>query len=147
MGVLFFRKFHSDLLSTNGSVASSPLSEYMDGRPVAVIAPRDLPLEAQVNEAVGIFFREVNSIVFVLNFEQFEDIAENLYELKEKSSNACVAIMLAVVALVDSSDNAFNRAYHYLDHAVSEGSLESVQAIMLFVSGFNMHLRLITNNE
>jgi hypothetical protein len=87
-----------------------------------------------VDDAASKFFSEVNNIVYVLSFEQYEDTVERLYELNEPSSNASVASVLAMVALVDRSDDAFHRAYRYFDQTVAEASLESVQAIMLFVS-------------
>ncbi|KAI1381234.1 fungal-specific transcription factor domain-containing protein [Hypoxylon crocopeplum] len=128
----FFRKVHSDHLFTSRSVAPPcSLSEYTDGRPIAMIVPTDLPLRSQVDEAAVTFFSEVNNIVYILNFEQFEDTVEHIYD-GQQSSNAGVASMLAVVALAEGSDDAFDRAYHYLDQTVAEGSLESVQAIMLY---------------
>lgn len=87
-----------------------------------------------MDEAASKFFSEVNNIVFVLSFEQFEDTVERLYDLNQPSSNASVASILAMVALVDGSDDSFQHSYRYFDQAVAEASLESVQAIMLFVS-------------
>lgn len=87
-----------------------------------------------MEEATTKFFAEVNCIVNILNFEKFQEMVGELYDLKQASSNAGIAIVLGVVALAGDLDYVLHQACQYLDPTIAEGSLESVQAIMILVS-------------
>lgn len=73
-------------------------------------------------------------MIWILSYEKFIDILENIYNPGQPTSNASMATMLAIVALAEDSEDMLNSACQYFDLAVSEGSLESIQTIMVLVS-------------
>jgi hypothetical protein len=95
----------------------------------------DLPPQNRVLEAASRFFTEVNSVAYVLNYERFLGAIDKLYSAKASNSISTTAIILAVVSLVEKSDNMFRVACRYLEPTLAENQYESIQAIMLFVSG------------
>lgn len=73
-------------------------------------------------------------MVWILSYEKFIDTVENVYSPGQPTSNSSMASVLAIVALAEGSEDVLNSACQYFDLAVSEGSLESIQMIMILVS-------------
>lgn len=134
--VSFYQQIHDKFWSSgNGNNApySSP-ALYAGGETTKTVLPTDLPPRDLVERALIAFFSEVNNVVFVLDFEEFEETIAHLYDSKLPSSAAGVMGLLAMVALMERSESSFDAAYRYFDQTLVERSLESVQAIMLLVS-------------
>lgn len=116
---------------------------FADRRHLTVIVPNELPTRDQLDLATTKFFAEVNSVINILNFAQFQEIVEDLYHLGQASTNANIAIVLGVTALVSGSDTVLDQACQYLDSSIAEGSLESIQAIMILVSAATLSMLVI----
>lgn len=130
----FFNTIQSRLASRNSHLVHPWPRDCADGRPVAFVAPGSLPLRSRVDRATERFFAEVNSVVWILSYEKFIDTVENVYSPGQPTSNSSMASVLAIVALAEGSEDVLNSACQYFDLAVSEGSLESIQMIMILVS-------------
>ena len=130
----FFETIQSRLASSNSHLVQPWPRDCADGRPVALVAPGSLPLRSRADRATERFFAEINSVIWILGYEKFIDIVENIYSPKQPTSNASMASLLAIVALAEGSEDMLDSACQYFDLAVSEGSLESIQMIMILVS-------------
>jgi len=107
----------------------------------------DLPPQKRVLEVASRFFTEVNSVAYVLNYERFLGAVDKLYSAKTSNSISTAAIILAVVSLVEKSDDMFRVACRYLEPTLAENQYESIQAIMLFVSGISVKFPLEVTHE
>ena len=102
--------------------------------PVPVEPPNEpLPPRAQIEEAAINFFAEVNSIVYIMTFEGFQQCLESIYGPKGSCSNAAFGVVYTLASLFPGGDHAFSQASHYIRLAIEEGSIETVQALMLMV--------------
>ncbi|KAH7131735.1 fungal-specific transcription factor domain-containing protein [Dactylonectria estremocensis] len=119
-----------------------PLSDNpRDGQPIAKVHPQNLPDRKSIDEATTRFFTEVNVGTYIMDYGEFLALLENSYHLCLPLSNASVMAIHLVFALCQNSENSFITANQYFTKAITEGTLESIQALMLLV------LCLITRSQ
>lgn len=111
-----------------------PMEEFLfDGVPQSLVSPLNLPAQAMVSKAATAFFAEINNIIYVLSFERFQIDLEKVYSLRPATTNAKLAIIYLMVALKDPDPDSFSFATRYGNASIEEGTLESVQALMIMV--------------
>lgn len=106
--------------------------DLCDGEPLFGVPPIALP-DRRTCERCGVtFFNHINSVVYILTPEKFFNSVEAIYSGRDITPSAQATIHL-IVALVDSCSESFEIARMQMESVMEEGSLESIQAIMLMV--------------
>lgn len=114
-----------------------------DGQRIDKFCPKNLPDRKSMDEATTTFFTEVNIGTYVLDSDEFLALLENSYHLGLPSSNASVMIIYLVFALCHDSEDSFTTAGQYFAETIKEGTLESVQALVLQVISSYPHLAAV----
>lgn len=115
--------------------------DLLDGRPLAGLPAIGLP-DRKTCEKCGLtFLRSVNSVIYFFSPETFFNSLEMVYNGGSTPLSIQVIIHL-VVALVNDSIESFEYARMQMESVIEEGSLASVQAIMLMVRDEVSHARL-----
>ena len=120
---------HARLLRGQPSVNS----HIIDGNTIGVAYPHNLPARQQIEIAATRFFAEVNNIAYVLKYEQVQSTLENIY-CGLPSTRSSLAIVYLILSCGPDSDHFYTEGCRYSTAALEEGTLESVQALMLMVS-------------
>lgn len=105
--------------SFDGQVISSRNAEY-------------LPDRAALEQAAMTFFRDINSVIFILDQEKFYAWLDEVYS-EQDVSTSILAIVYLVMALLGDETSSFEIARSYMNDVIEESSLNSVRAIMLMV--------------
>jgi hypothetical protein len=105
--------------SFDGQVISSRNAEY-------------LPDRAALEQAAMTFFRDINSVIFILDQEKFYAWLDEVYS-EQDVSTSILAIVYLVMALCGDETSSFEIARSYMNDVIEESSLNSVRAIMLMV--------------
>ncbi|KFY72128.1 hypothetical protein V499_07699 [Pseudogymnoascus sp. VKM F-103] len=103
--------------SFDGQVISSRNAEY-------------LPDRAALEQAAMTFFRDINSVIFILDQEKFYAWLDEVYS-EQDVSTSILAIVYLVMALCGDETSSFEIARSYMNNVIEESSLDSVRAIML----------------
>lgn len=106
--------------------------DLLDGRPMAGLPAIWLPDRKTCEQCGLTFLRSVNSVIYFFSPETFFNLLEMVYSGANTPLSVQVIIHL-VVALVDDSTESFEYARMQMESVIEEGSLASVQAIMLMV--------------
>lgn len=118
------------------------MDELCDGHRVDVVYPSDFPARDQVQQAATKFFSEINNIIYIMSYEQFQQHLDNIYQYNLPTSNSIILLMGLVISLDEKFEDYFAKACKHFDMALEEACLESVQALMLLV---NIHNPYITH--
>ncbi|KAF7185206.1 Helicase-like transcription factor [Pseudocercospora fuligena] len=130
----FLRRVYARHSAQHPSQPIGRPEDTTDGSVPKVRMPNVLPDVESLERAVAKFFSEINSTLYIMVPEAFGRIVEGLYTRRFAASNACMTIVLAIYALMaDSASSWFHQACLYLDLIILEGSLESIQAIMILM--------------
>lgn len=105
-----------------------------DGQLIAKVCPENLPDRKSMDEATTRFFTEVNVGTYIMDYDEFLALLESSYNLHLPLSNASIMAIHLVFALCQESEDSFTTANQYYTKALTEGTLESLQALMLLVS-------------
>lgn len=106
--------------------------DLRDGEPLCGVPAITLP-DRRTCERCGVtFFSHINSVVYILSPETFFNAVETAYSGRDASPSVQATIHL-IVALVNGSSENFELARMQMESVIEEGSLESVQAMMLMV--------------
>ncbi|KAJ9644294.1 hypothetical protein H2204_001645 [Knufia peltigerae] len=109
-----------------------PMEEFLfDGVPKSLVSPVNLPARAIVSQAATAFFAEINNIIYVLSYERFQIDLEKVYSFRPATTNAKLAIIHLMVSLIDPDADLFSFATRFGNASIEEGTLESVQALMI----------------
>lgn len=136
MSTFYSRITSSALASIRDGIFQTlpPIEEFLfDGVPQSLVSPLNLPVRAMVSKAATAFFAEINNIIYVLSFERFQIDLEKVYSLRPATTNAKLAVIYLMVALKDPDPDILSSATRYGNASIEEGTLESVQALMIMV--------------
>ncbi|KAK2605788.1 hypothetical protein N8I77_008602 [Diaporthe amygdali] len=104
--------------------------DLSDGQPLWAIPAIALP-PRKLSEQCGVtFFTQINSVLYILSPEKFFNSVEAAYSGRDTPTST-QAIIHLVVALANRSPENFETARMQMESVLEEGSLESVQAMML----------------
>jgi hypothetical protein len=115
------------------------LDEYhwTDKIVVDKVDPKNLPPRGAVSEALKIFFAEINCVIYVLSYECFQSYLDSIYVHGNQSSHSGLALVYLMLSLWPLSDQYFVEGCQYCTEGMGEGTIESVQALMLMVSSIH----------
>ena len=99
----------------------------------------DLPPRADFEHAASLFFAEINCVTYILSYEEFHGYMVNAFEQKAPLSHSVLMLLCLILSLDEKHDQYFSRACKHFEHSLEEGSLASVEALMLLV-GQNQNL-------
>ncbi|OBT65060.1 hypothetical protein VE03_05240 [Pseudogymnoascus sp. 23342-1-I1] len=111
-------------LSTNNN-SLSPFNQGYSSRNAEY-----LPDRAALERAAVLFFRDINSVIFILDQEKFYVWLDDVYGEQDVSTSILVIVYL-VMALCGDEASSFEIARSYINDVIEESSLNSVRAIML----------------
>lgn len=112
--------------------------DLLDGRPLAGLPAIGLPDRKTCEQCGLTFLRSVNSVIYFFSPETFFNSLEMVYSGGNTPLSVQVIVHL-VIALVNDSTESFEYARMQMESVIEEGSLASVQAIMLMVRDGNSH--------
>lgn len=98
-----------------------------------------LPAREDVERAADSFFLEVNNVTYVLTYEGFQQSLDSMYLRRDSCSNADFAIIYGILSLsldFTGADSLYNLARRYLYLAIEEGTVQTIQALMISVSTY-----------
>lgn len=88
------------------------------------------------------FFAEINNVIYVLKYEKFQTYLHIIYTPQATTTNAILAILYLITSLNGAEPELFRVACLHGNASMEEGSLESVQALMLMVSSLVLSIVL-----
>lgn len=106
--------------------------DLLDGRPIAGLPAIGLPDKKTCEQCGLTFLSAVNSVIYFFSPETFFNTLEMVYSGINTPLSVQVIIHL-IVALINKSTENFEYARMQMESVIEEGSLASVQAIMLMV--------------
>ncbi|KAH6981589.1 hypothetical protein BKA56DRAFT_584162 [Ilyonectria sp. MPI-CAGE-AT-0026] len=104
--------------------------DLRDGEPLWSVPAIALPDKRTCEQCGVTFFSHINSVVFILSPEKFFNAVDMAYSGRDTTSSV-QAIIHLIVALINGSSENFELARMQMEGVIEEGSLESVQALML----------------
>jgi hypothetical protein len=108
--------------------------DLRDGEPISSVAPTELPDRRKCEQCITQFFREINSVVYILSREKLFNDVEQVYQTGTKCTPSMKTMIHLVVAIMTNSKEQFEFARAQMDNVIEEGSIESIQVIILMVS-------------
>ncbi|KAH7127522.1 hypothetical protein EDB81DRAFT_143830 [Dactylonectria macrodidyma] len=133
-GAVFYQHIRQTLARSRGRLLQTQPTfrlDTFDSDPGPVIIPLHLPPRDLVDQAALKFFAEVNAGNGILDYVQFHNNIEQVYQNSTPVTQASLRIMHLVLALGQDSDEWFEKAAEYAPGTLREGSLQSIQALML----------------
>ncbi|KAM5353263.1 hypothetical protein ACJZ2D_016844 [Fusarium nematophilum] len=133
-GAVFYQHIRQTLARSRGRLLQTQPTfrlDTFDADPGPVIIPLHLPPRDLVDQAALKFFAEVNAGNGILDYVQFHNNIEQVYQNSPLVTQASLRIMHLVLALGQDSDEWFEEAAKYAPGTLREGSLQSIQALML----------------
>lgn len=106
--------------------------DLLDGRPVAGLPAIGLPDRKTCEQCGLTFLSSVNSVIYFFSPETLFNTLDMVYSGVNTPLSVQVIIHL-IVALMNKSTENFEYARMQMESVIEEGSLASVQAIMLMV--------------
>lgn len=91
-----------------------------------------LPDRVALEHAAVAFFKDINSVIYILDQEKFQIWVDDVYSGREVCTSILVIVYL-VMALCGDKSSSFETARSYMDDVIEESSIDSVRAIMLMV--------------
>lgn len=136
--LMFLLQARSSCELTQGGLCSNEsnvLHGIQDPSSPSVEFPDDflIPIQSQINIDATVFYAEINSVIYILPSEGLQDCVDRLLRRSKACRNAHIAIVYAVMSLGTESTSIFSLACHYLTLAIEEGSIATVEALMLIV--------------
>ncbi|KAK4943651.1 hypothetical protein LTR10_016748 [Elasticomyces elasticus] len=135
----FFCKIHTvigprypDMLKSSAFVLNEPTS----GKQIDRVTPTDLPSRADFEQASSKFFAEVNCVNYISSYKQFHTYTFNAFDQKQPVSHAVLMLLYLIMSLNPQYEEHFPKACGHVDATLEEGSLASVEALMLLM--FNL---------
>ena len=110
------------------------LEEITGSKQVGLVQPDGFPSRADFEQASTRFFAEINAVNYILSYEVFHTYMFNVYTQKCPLSHAVFMILCLILVFDGNHEEYFSKACQHFDHTLEEGSLESVQALMLIVT-------------
>ncbi|USP79375.1 hypothetical protein yc1106_06649 [Curvularia clavata] len=104
--------------------------DLRDGQPIPAVPVTALPPRRLCEQCGVAFLSQINSVVYILSPEQFFNALETAYRDESTTASTQVIIHL-IVALMSNSSDSFQRARLQMETVLEEGSLHSIQAMML----------------
>ncbi|KAG6353688.1 hypothetical protein INS49_005397 [Diaporthe citri] len=105
--------------------------DLLDGRPLAGLPAIGLPDRKTCEQCGLAFLRSVNSVIYFFIPETFFNSLEMIYSGGNTPLSVQVIIHLIVALVVNCSTESFEYARMHMESVIEEGSLASVQTIML----------------
>ena len=102
---------------------------------VHVVFPDEalLPNHSQIDATATAFYAEINSVIYILSSEGFQDCIDRLLTRSGTCSNSHIVLFYAVLSLHLGSRPYFDLACEYLTQAIEEGSIVTVEAMVVLV--------------
>lgn len=110
------------------------LDDLKGSKEVDLICPDSLPSRADFERAASNFFTEINCVNYILSYDQFNIYMNKAFDSQPSLSHAIFMLLCLILSFDDKYKDYFHRACEHVDYAMEEGSLASVEALMLIVS-------------
>ena len=133
----FFSKIHAAVGPQHSNLFRNPpfvLNALRSSEEqVDLIYTDDLPPRADFENASSKFFTKINCVNYILSYEEFYAYTVNAFEQKGRLSHSVFMILCLILSLDEKHEQYFSRACDHFRYALEEGSLASVEALMLLV--------------
>ncbi|KAH6988274.1 fungal-specific transcription factor domain-containing protein [Ilyonectria sp. MPI-CAGE-AT-0026] len=128
----FFSRLHT---SHYPGVVLQPFSldDMKSSKEVDLICPDSLPSRADFERAASAFFTEINCVNYILSYDQFNTYMNKAFDTQPSITHAVHMLLCLILSFDDKYKDYFFRACKHVDYAMEEGSLASVEALMLIV--------------
>ena len=100
-----------------------------------MVSPDTLPPRTEFEQASQKFFAELNCVTYILSYEQFQSHMIRAFDQRNQVSHSVFMLLNLIVAFNDEMyEQYFSKACEHLEYVLEEGTVASVEALMLLVS-------------
>ncbi|KAK5232936.1 hypothetical protein LTR47_006163 [Exophiala xenobiotica] len=134
----FFAKINATCRTEQSSLFPTPASALNDlddlrscKQQADLVAAGDLPPRAEFEHASSKFFSEINCVNYILSYEKYHAYTLNAFQPQARLSPSVFMLLCLILSLEEKHEQYLIKACEHFEHVLEEGSLASVEALML----------------
>ena len=133
----FFSKIHATVGPQYDGLLRNPPFKFDEdgaGKQVEMVLADHLPPRTDFEQASSKFFAEVNCVTYILSYERFNTHMIRALDQKNRLSHSVFMLLCLILSFDERYEQYFSKASEHVEHVLEEGTLASVEALMLIGS-------------